>query len=100
MSEPDLRAIELAGGFEAPIRIIPAAAAPDHNHVRAGKNGVRWFHNLGAQDVEVVYVIDQASANDPALAASLRTARLVYLLGGVPRPPGETLGGSAAWRAP
>ena len=31
MSEPDLRAIELAGGFDAPICIIPTAAAPDRN---------------------------------------------------------------------
>ena len=30
MREPDLKAIELAGGFDAPIRIIPTAAAPDN----------------------------------------------------------------------
>ena len=36
MSEPDRRAIELAGGAGAPIRIIPTAAAPDNNYVRAG----------------------------------------------------------------
>lgn len=36
MSEPDLRAIELAGGFDAPIAILPTAAAPDNNHKRAG----------------------------------------------------------------
>jgi len=41
MREPDLKAIELAGGFDAPIRIIPTAAAPDNNHQRAGNNGVR-----------------------------------------------------------
>ena len=49
MREPDLRAIELAGGFDAPLRIIPAAAAPDHNHNNAGGNGVRWFRNLGVR---------------------------------------------------
>ena len=52
MREPDLRAIKLAGGFDAPVRIIPAAAAPDDNHVRAGTNGLRWFRMLGARDVE------------------------------------------------
>lgn len=43
MSEPDRRAIELAGGPGAPISIIPTAAAPDNNHQRAGNNGVNWF---------------------------------------------------------
>ena len=99
MSEPDLRALERAGGFDAPVRILPSAAAPDNNHVRAGNNGVRWFQSLGAQDVEVVYVIDKASADDPALAAALRTARLIYLPGGFPRHLGETLAGSRAWQA-
>src|SRR3972149_387488 len=90
MREPDLRAIELAGGFEAPIRIIPAAAAPDNNHKHAGNNGVRWFQSLGAKDVEVVNVIDKASANDPALVAVMRASRLIYLLGGFPQHLGET----------
>lgn len=99
MSEPDLRAIELAGGFDAPIRIIPAAAAPDNNHKRAGNNGVRWFQSLGAKDVEVVYAIDKASANDPALAASIRASRLIYLLGGFPQHLGETLANSRVWQA-
>jgi cyanophycinase len=99
MSEADLRALDLAGGFAAPVRIVPAAAAPDNNHRRAGKNGVRWFQSLGAKDVDVVYVIDKTSANDPALAASLRSARLIYLLGGFPRHLGETLADSLAWQA-
>ncbi len=99
MSEPDLRAIELAGGFEAPIRIIPTAAAPDSNHKRAGGNGVRWFNHLGAKDVDVVYVIDKSSANDSTLAAAIRTSKLVYLLGGFPRYLGETLANSIVWQA-
>ena len=99
MSEPDLLAIELAGGFDAPIRIFPTAAAPDNNHARAGKNGLLWFHGLGARDVDVVNVIDESSANDPAIAASIRTSKLVYLLGGFPRHLGETLADSLAWQA-
>jgi cyanophycinase len=51
MAKPDRRAIELAGGLGASIRIIPAAAAPDNNHQRAGKNGVNWFKKLGAVNV-------------------------------------------------
>ena len=99
MSEPDLRAIELAGGFDTPICIIPTAAAPDNNHKRAGDNGVRWFQSLGAKNVFAVDVIDSASANDSSLAASIRTSRLIYLLGGFPRYLGETLASSVCWHA-
>jgi len=99
MSEPDLRAIDLAGGFDAPICILPTAAAPDHNHTRAGNNGIRWFKSLGATNVFALDVIDPASANDDSLAASVRTSRLIYLLGGFPRHLGETLTDSACWRA-
>jgi len=99
MSEPDLRAIELAGGFDAPICIIPTAAAPDNNHKRAGNNGIRWFQSLGAMDVFTVDVIDSASANDPSIAASIRTSSLIYLLGGFPRHLGETLANSLCWQA-
>ena len=99
MSEPDLRAIELAGGFDASICILPTAAAPDHNHKRAGNNGVRWFRSLGTRNVFVADVIDSLSANDSSLAASIRASRLIYLLGGFPRHLGETLANSACWRA-
>ena len=99
MSEPDLRAIELAGGSDIPICIIPTAAAPDRNHKRAGNNGIRWFQSLGAKNVFAVDVIDSASANDSALAASIRTSGLIYLLGGFPRHLAETLANSLCWRA-
>jgi cyanophycinase len=99
MREPDLRAIELAGGFDVPICILPTAAAPDHNHKRAGNHGIRWFKSLGATNVFSVDVIDRKSANDASLAASVRTSRLVYLLGGFPRHLGETLANSACWSA-
>ena len=99
MSEPDRRAIELAGGTGVPVRIIPAAAAPDHNHARAGGNGVRWFRGLGARDVESLPLIDRASAESPDVAAELRAARLIYLLGGFTHYLGQTLLGSASWQA-
>jgi len=99
MSEPDLQAIELAGGFDAAICILPTAAAPDHNHKHAGNNGIRWFKSLGANNVASLDVIDSASANDDSLAASIRTSRLIYLLGGFPRYLGETLMNSACWQA-
>ncbi|MBC8334183.1 MAG: Type 1 glutamine amidotransferase-like domain-containing protein [Anaerolineales bacterium] len=99
MREPDLRAIELAGGFEAPIRIIPTAAAPDKNHLRAGGNGVRWFQGLGARDVESIPLIDKNSANDPEIVETLRAAKLIYLLGGFTHYLSQTLQGSKAWEA-
>jgi cyanophycinase len=99
MSEPDLRAMHLAGGLNAPICILPTAAAPDHNHKRAGGNGVRWFKSLGATNVSSVDVIDSRSANDEDLAPSIRNAKLIYLLGGFPRHLGETLTDSLCWRA-
>lgn len=99
MSEPDLRAIDLAGGLQAAIAILPTAAAPDHNEQRAGRNALNWFRSLGASNVDVVPVIDKASADDPALAERLLAARLIYMLGGFPRYLAETLNGSRAWEA-
>jgi len=99
MREPDLKAIELAGGFDAPVRIIPTAAAPDDNHQRAGNNGIRWFQSLGARDVLSVPLIDKPSANDPEIAHPLRSAKLIYMLGGFTGYLSKTLAGSSAWEA-
>ena len=99
MRDPDLKAIKLAGGFEAPVRIIPTAAAPDHNDQRAGNNGIRWFQSLGAKDEGSLPLIDKVSANEESLAKSLREAKLIYMLGGFTGYLGETLKGSAAWQA-
>ncbi len=99
MAEPDRRAIALAGGFDAPISIIPTAAAPDDNHRRAGNNGVNWFRSLGATHVESLPLIDKASANDAAIVASIGRSRLIYLLGGFTGYLGETLKHSASWQA-
>ncbi len=99
MRDPDLKAIQLAGGFEAPIRIIPTAAAPDNNHQRAGSNGIRWFRSLGARDVLSLPIVDKVSASNKDLAKSLREAKLIYMLGGFTGYLGETLKGSVAWNA-
>jgi len=99
MSEPDLRAMELAGGLQASIAILPTAAAPDHNHLKAGRNGQRWFESLGASRVDVVPVTDKLSADNPEFAVRVANARLIYLLGGFPRYLCETLRDSRAWLA-
>lgn len=99
MRDPDLEAMELAGGFDAPIRIIPTAAAPDNNHQRAGNNGVRWFQSLGAKDVRSLPLIDKASANEDSIFRSLENAKLIYLLGGFTHYLAKTLKDSLAWGA-
>jgi cyanophycinase len=99
MAEPDLRAIELAGGLSVRISIIPTAAAPDRNHERAGHNGVRWFESLDARNVAALPLTDRASADNPAVVAALHESRLIYLLGGFPHYLGQTLLGSASWSA-
>ncbi len=99
MAEPDQRAIELAGGLSAAIKIIPTAAAPDKNHQRAGRNGVNWFKSLGATQVEALPLIDKVSANDASISSALRSAHLIYLLGGFTGYLGQTLAGSKSWQA-
>src|SRR5437763_12301025 len=99
MSEPDRRAIELAGGPDALISIIPTAAAPDNNHQRAGRNGLSWFKSLGAKQIEVLPLIDRASANDPEIVARLSQSRLIYMLGGFTGYLGQVLANSASWQA-
>jgi cyanophycinase len=99
MSEPDLRAVELAGGLQASIAILPTAAAPDQNNVRAGRNGQRWFESLGASHIDVVPVTDKQSADNPDFAMRVKAANLIYLLGGFPHYLCETLSDSQVWLA-
>jgi cyanophycinase len=99
MEFPDRRAIELAGGVEARVRIVPAAAAPDNNHQRAGHNGAQWFRKLGVNDVKVLPLIDRASADAPDVLAAILRSGLIYLLGGFPRYLEESLSGSRGWQA-
>ena len=99
MSEPDRKAIELAGGLSAQISIIPTAAAPDNNHQRAGRNGFNWFRSLGARHVESLPLIDKTSANDPSIASTIRQSRLIYMLGGFTGYLGETMKDSASLQA-
>ncbi len=99
MAKPDRRALELAGGCNARISIIPAAAAPDDNYRRAGDNGKRWFQSLGAANVVVLPLIDSLSANDSVIVDALKKSQMIYLLGGFTHYLGQTLSESAAWQA-
>ena len=99
MAAADERAMAVCGGRAQPVRIVPAAAAPDDNHGRAAANGVSWFQSLGAADVRAVDIIDRASADRPDLAKEIERARLVFVLGGFTRYLAETLSESLAWQA-
>ena len=99
MADPDSQAMMRAGGPDVPIRIVPAAAAPDNNHQRAGRKGVGWFQGLGATNVSVLPLIDSSSANDPAIVEALAKSRLIYLLGGFPHSLNQALNGSPSWQA-
>jgi cyanophycinase len=99
MEAPDRRAIELAGGANVPIGIIPAAAAPANDHLNAGENGVNWFRSLGANDVTALPLIDRKSADGPDVVEALRSEKLIYMLGGSPQHLEQTLAESASWKA-
>ena len=99
MAAADERAMAVCGGRAQPVRIIPAAAAPNDNHAAAAANGVGWFQSLGAADVRAVDIIDRASADRPDLAKEIERARLVFMLGGFTRYLAEALSESLAWQA-
>lgn len=95
----DRRALESAGGLDISVSIIPAAAAPDNNHDRAGANGVEWFRKLGIAKARALPLIDRTSADDPEVVTALRQSKLIYLLGGFPGHLATALAGSRAWGA-
>ena len=99
MADSDNRAIELAGGVDARILIIPAAAAHDNNHEKAGQKALAWFQSLGATNVEVIPIIDRDSAESLTHRKALREARLIYMLGGNANHLATTLRSSSAHEA-
>ncbi len=95
----DVEAALLAG---RPARFvqIPTAAAPEgeaslDHWVRLGRDQAQ---RLGVEAVPVV-VRDRAQADDPALAAQVAGAGLVYLSGGSPPYCAATLRGTRVWDA-
>jgi cyanophycinase len=95
----DIEAELLAGRSPRYIQLA-TAAVPDGPSVVA-----RWHHlgreqavRLGVEPV-IVAVGDRADAEDPALAAQVAGAGLIYLSGGHPGYLADTLRGSAVWAA-
>ncbi len=93
----DRRLVVAAGGADARVIVIPTAAARDYPEM-AARNGVRWFKQIGAS-AEAAMVVDERSANDSQIVASIERATLIYLPGGDPVRLVEILRGSQAWNA-
>src|SRR5205823_5625242 len=85
------------------IAVVPIAAARSRpqlatEHARRAVERVARELALDV-DVDGVFVLDAASADDPDLAALLATADLIYLPGGDPDLAPDILPGSRAWQA-
>jgi cyanophycinase len=82
------------------VACLPTAAGKEgDSSVKRWLNmGVQHFSQLGA-DVEPVWIIDRASANDPSWEPILEGADLIYFSGGDPGYLYETMKGSLAWSA-
>ncbi len=93
----DRRLVVAAGGADARVIVLPTAAAREYPEM-AAHHGVQWFRQIGAQ-AEAAMLVDQRSANDSAIVATIESATLIYLPGGDPVLLMETLRGSQAWRA-
>lgn len=110
--EPFLRALLGAAAVGADARggpddaihvvVVPTAAAR-HNPDAASRFGTSAFQRVadGGRpiQVEAARVVDAASADDPATAARLEAADLIYLPGGDPDLIPTLMPGSAAWHA-
>lgn len=69
--------IELAGGPDAPIVVIPTA------NPRADSAGLRkTFESRGARHVTILNTLDRSVANSPAFLEPLRSAKAVFFTGG------------------
>ncbi len=95
----DRRAIELAGGLDASIIILPTAGGADGGVPSASRNGVNWFTQLGANQVQALPLVTRADADNPAMARTLSEANLIYIAGGSPAYLQTTLEASLCWQA-
>ncbi len=74
------RFVQLAGGPEAPIVVIPTAGGGETYDQYYP--GLRAFRDAGATDLTVLHTTDRAVADAPAFSAPLRRARGVWFPGG------------------
>ena len=74
------RFIELAGGVDAPIVVIPTAGGKQNYSQNAGN--ANTFRALGATNVVVVHTNDKTEANSEAFIKPLRLAKGIWFSGG------------------
>jgi len=74
------RFLNLAGGPDAPIVVIPTAGGGDEYDQYWG--GLRQFKAVGATDLTVLHTTDRAVANSDEFIAPLKNARGVWFSGG------------------
>jgi cyanophycinase len=89
-----------AEGRKPRVVCLPTAAGDEgpKSVGRWSSMGVEHFTHLGA-DAQAVPVINKASANDPAHAAAVENADLIYFSGGDPGYLYRTLKDSLVWEA-
>ena len=82
MQDPAIveRFVQLAGGPEAPIVVIPTAGGGETYDQYYP--GLRAFRAAGATDLTVLHTTDAAVADDPDFSGPLRRARGVWFPGG------------------
>lgn len=83
MQDPAIvqRFIELAGGTEAPIVIIPTAGEADEDYHQFWSGLKQWRDN-GAKHLTVLHTRDRKVANSEAFVKPIREARGVFFAGG------------------
>ncbi len=98
LSQVDGQLLDRAGGSN--VVVLPTASAPDGPGVpeRWIRMGVEHFTQLGAR-AEGLLALDRAACDDPANAARVREANLIYFSGGKPDYLRQTLEGTAVWAA-
>lgn len=74
------RFIDLAGGVDAKIVVIPTAGGAEEYDESYG--GLRTFRALGAQNLTVVHTIDSSEADTDAFTRPIREASGVWFPGG------------------
>src|SRR5690606_23845366 len=73
------RFVELAGGPEAPVVVVPTALG-DNPPAEPGE--ARVLKRAGAKNVRVFHAPDRARANDPGFTKVLRDAKGIWFSGG------------------
>ncbi len=89
------RLVELSGGTNARMAIIPTASQLD----TAGQRTADVFRELGVTDIEIVDIETRADCEKPEHLERLKTATGVFFTGGNQLRLGTTIGGTSAAKA-